>query len=350
MYEQIANNEIEGIMEKTRKMLGIAPEEYEVVKMKDTLGKCVNGKITINPELMQFLRKNTNLIISTFNKTGTRNLRILKHALNDFQKIFETVNKFYPNTNLRVLQTMLIFTIAVSFEIKAGKITKDLIENSNKSCKVIVAPNTEFIMMAQKDEEFYNILRGADLATPDSVGVMIGGKLQKKPFKQRIPGQMYFRKVLEVGEKEGWTFYLLGGKDDVPALATENIKKLYPNIKIVGYHEGFFKEESEESVIEEINKLKPNVLFVAMGAPLQEKWIQKHKDELQVDVAAGQGGTFDYEAGKIKRAPVIFQKLGIEWFWRLMLQPSRFFRMLVLPIYLMKITFTKDITKGKFDK
>ena len=167
---------------------------------------------------------------------------------------------------------------------EAGKITKDLIENSNKSCKVIVAPNTEFIMMAQKDEEFYNILRGADLATPDSVGVMIGGKLQKKPFKQRIPGQMYFRKVLEVGEKEGWTFYLLGGKDDVPALATENIKKLYPNIKIVGYHEGFFKEDSEESVIEEINKLKPNVLFVAMGAPLQEKWIQKHKDELQVDV------------------------------------------------------------------
>ena len=233
---------------------------------------------------------------------------------------------------------------------EAGKITKDLIENSNKSCKVIVAPNTEFIMMAQKDEEFYNILRGADLATPDSVGVMIGGKLQKKPFKQRIPGQMYFRKVLEVGEKEGWTFYLLGGKDDVPELATENIRKLYPNIKIVGYHEGFFEKDSEEDVIAEINTLKPNVLFVAMGAPIQEKWIEKHKHELNVDVAAGQGGTFDYEAGKIKRAPIIFQKLGIEWFWRLMLQPARIFRMIVLPIYLMKIVFTKDITKGKFDK
>ena len=233
---------------------------------------------------------------------------------------------------------------------EAGQITKELIENSNKTCKVIVAPNTEFIMMAQKDEEFYNILRGADLATPDSVGVMIGGKLQKKPFKQRIPGQMYFRKVLEVGEKEGWTFYLLGGKGDVPALAAENVKKIYPNLKIVGYHEGFFEKDSEEDVIAEINKLQPNVLFVAMGAPIQEKWIAKHKDELKVDVAAGQGGTFDYEAGKIKRAPVIFQKLGIEWFWRLILQPSRIFRMIVLPIYLMKIIFTKDITKGKFDK
>ena len=87
-----------------------------------------------------------------------------------------------------------------------------------------------------------------------------------------------------------------------------------------------------------------------MGAPIQEKWIENHKHELKVDVAAGQGGTFDYEAGKIKRAPVIFQKLGIEWFWRLMLQPSRILRMTVLPIYLMKIVFIKDITKGKFDK
>lgn len=233
---------------------------------------------------------------------------------------------------------------------EAGKITKDLIEKSNKSCKMIVAPNVEFIMEAQKDEEFYRILGKADLATPDSIGVMIGGKLQKRAFKQRIPGQAYFRKVLELGEKEGWTFYLLGGKGDVPKLATENVKKLFPNLNIVGYHEGFFEEDSEKDVIKQINNLKPNVLFVAMGAPIQEKWIAKHQTELKVDVAAGQGGTFDYEAGKIKRAPVIFQKLGIEWFWRLILQPSRIFRMIVLPIYLLKIIFTKDITKGKFDK
>ncbi len=233
---------------------------------------------------------------------------------------------------------------------EAGNLTKELIEKSNKTCKVVVAPNTEFIMMAQKDEEFYKILQNADLATPDSVGVMIGGKLQKKPFKQRIPGQSYFRKILEIGEKEGWSFYMLGGKDEVPRLATENIKKIYPNLNVVGYHEGFFEKDSEEKVIEEINNLQPNVLFVAMGAPLQEKWINKNKDKLKVDIAAGQGGTFDYEAGKIKRAPQIVQKLCIEWLWRLILQPSRIKRMIVLPIYLFKIIFTKDITKGKLDK
>lgn len=232
---------------------------------------------------------------------------------------------------------------------EAGKITKELVETSNKTCKIVVAPNTEFIMMAQKDEEFFDVLKSADLATPDSVGIMLGGKFQKKPFKQRIPGQAYFRKVLEIGEKENWSFYLLGGKDDVPEIAAENLKKIYPNINIVGYHEGFFELEGEEKVIQEINSLKPNVLFVAMGAPLQEKWIAKYKNDLKVDIAAGQGGTFDYEAGKIKRAPKIFQKLCIEWLWRLILQPSRIIRMLALPVYLFKITFTKDITKGKFD-
>ena len=169
---------------------------------------------------------------------------------------------------------------------EAGDITKNLIENSNKSCEIVVAPNTEFIMMAQKDEEFFNILKDAKLATPDSVGVIIAGKLQKKPFKQRIPGQSYFRKVLEVGEKEGWTFYLLGGKDDVPKLTAEKVKQDFPNIKIVGFHEGYFEKDSEQEVIRKINELKPNVLFVAMGAPLQEKWIYKHKNELKVDIAA----------------------------------------------------------------
>ena len=232
---------------------------------------------------------------------------------------------------------------------EAGIITKELIKKSNKSCKLIVAPNTEFVMMAQKDRDFFNILKSAELSTPDSVGIMIGGKLQNKPFKARIPGQQYFRKILEVGEKEGWTFYFLGGKEDVPKKAVENIKKIYPNVNIVGYHEGFFEKDSEKDVLSEINRLKPNVLFVAMGAPLQEKWIYNHKNELKVDVAAGQGGTFDYESGKVKRAPRIVQKLCMEWLWRLILQPKRILRMTVLPIYLIKILFSKDITKGKFE-
>jgi len=156
-------------------------------------------------------------------------------------------------------------------ENEAGEITKNLIENSNKSCELIVAPNVEFIMTAQKDKEFLKILKTAKLATPDSIGVEIAAKLQKKPLKQRIPGQAYFRKVLEVGEKEGWTFYLLGGKGDTVYRAIDNVKKIYPNIKIVGAHEGYFVEDTENDVIEEINRLQPNVLFVAIRSTCSRK-------------------------------------------------------------------------------
>lgn len=231
---------------------------------------------------------------------------------------------------------------------ESGDITKKLIENSNKSCEIIVAPNTEFVMCAQKDKEFFDILKQAKLATPDSIGIIIGAKLQKKKFKERIPGQAYFREVIRRSEIEGWSIYILGGTEEVIEKAVANVKKDFPKVNIIGYHEGYFIKDSEEDVIKQINKLQPNVLFVAMGAPKQEKWIYKNKDKLKVDVAAGQGGTLDYEAGRIKRAPKFIQKIGMEWFWRLMLQPSRIIRMRVLPIFLIKLVFKKDKSKGKF--
>lgn len=233
---------------------------------------------------------------------------------------------------------------------ESGIRTKELIEMSNKSCKMIFAPNVEFVMTAQRDKEFFDILKESSLSTPDSIGIMIGAKLQGKEFKQRIPGQAYFREVIQLGEKEGWTFYLLGGMEGIAEKTAENLRKEFPNIKIIGTHHGFLNEETEKEVINEINTLQPNVLFVALGAPKQEKWIYKNKDILKVDVATGQGGTFDYEAGRIKRAPKIIQKLGIEWLWRLALEPKRIIRMRVLPIYLLKVIFKKDKTKGAWDK
>lgn len=232
---------------------------------------------------------------------------------------------------------------------EAGIITENLIKESNKSCKMIFAPNVEFIMYAQKDKEFFDILKQSSLSTPDSIGVIIGAKFQKKSFPERIPGQSYFRKIIELSNEKGYSIYLLGGKPGIPEKAKENLEKIFPNVNIVGVHHGYFNENEEEEVIEEINKLQPNVLFVALGAPRQEKWIYNHRNELKVDVATGQGGTYDYEAGKIKRAPVWVQKIGMEWFWRLCREPKRIKRQLVLPVYLVKILFKKDKTKGKFD-
>ena len=110
---------------------------------------------------------------------------------------------------------------------------------------------------------------------------------KKKRLKQRIPGQAYFRKIFELSEKDGITIYILGGTEEVIEKAVQNLKKKYPKSHIIGYHHGYLQnEQMENDVIEEINKLKPNMLFVAMGAPKQEKWIYKNRNRLKVDVAA----------------------------------------------------------------
>ena len=173
-----------------------------------------------------------------------------------------------------------------------GNRIKELVNESNKTCKMVVSPNTEFIMTAWEDKEINEILNKADLSTPDSVGVSIGGKIQKKPFKERIPGQEVFRKTIEIGCNENWTFYLLGGEEGVPEKVRDSVLKDFPDAKIIGCQEGFFVTKSEKEVIDEINRLRPNVLFVATGHPKQEKWIYNHQKELKVDIAFGQRWNF----------------------------------------------------------
>lgn len=168
---------------------------------------------------------------------------------------------------------------------EAGEITEDLIQTSNQSCRMIFAPNVEFIMMAQKDREFFELLKKSSLSTPDSIGVMLGAKVQHKQFKERIPGQSYFRQIIGLSNQKGYSIYLLGGKVGVVEKAIKNLKTIFPKVNIVGSHHGYFNEEEEKEIIKEINSLKPNVLFVALGAPRQEKWIAKHQKDLKVDVA-----------------------------------------------------------------
>lgn len=229
-------------------------------------------------------------------------------------------------------------------------ITEKLILESNKSCTMFCAPNTEFIMKAQKDEEFFNILNKSKLSTPDSTGVLIGAKLQKKKFKQKICGQPFVRKLVELSHQKGYTIYFLGSEPGIAEQARVNLLKIYPNAKIVGTQHGYFNKKQEPDVIAEINSLQPNILVVTLGMSKQEKWIYHHRKELKVDIAIGEGGTFDYEAGKLKRAPEWVQKIGFEWLWRLLLEPSRIIRMSVLPLYLLKLIFAKDKTKGRWNR
>jgi N-acetylglucosaminyldiphosphoundecaprenol N-acetyl-beta-D-mannosaminyltransferase len=194
-------------------------------------------------------------------------------------------------------------------------------------------------MCAREDGELREILNGADLCTPDGIGVVYGAKILGDKLSERVAGYDLIVNLFDVLAKKGKSVYLLGAKPKVAEVAAENLVKKYPGLKIAGTHDGYFKDDDDEKVIEEINKTSPDFLMVCIGFPKQENWIYKYKDKLNVRLAIGAGGCIDVFAGNVQRAPEFYCNHGIEWLYRLIKQPSRFVLMLALPKFGFKVLF-----------
>ncbi len=214
---------------------------------------------------------------------------------------------------------------------------------SNDTTQMIFTPNSEIVMKAQEDSEFKEVLNAGDLVIPDGIGVILASKIHHLELQERIAGIEMMTRILEYCNLAGKSIYLFGGKPGVAEAAAGKIKKQYSNLNIAGFRDGFFTDQESPKILDGVNEVKPDVLFVALGAPKQEKWIYKNRKLLNTKVAMGVGGAFDVFAGTAKRAPVIFQKLGLEWFYRLLMQPSRIGRMMVLPKFLIKVIIAKFI-------
>lgn len=222
---------------------------------------------------------------------------------------------------------------------------------TEESPHTIYTPNTEIVMACKEDENIKNIINSGDLIIPDGIGLIHGAKIKKKPLKERVTGFDLSMKILKIANEKGYSLFLLGGKDGIAKEASENIIKEYPNIKLAGFHHGYFKgshigfkgHEEELNIIDDINKAKPDIIFVGLGFPKQEIWINANKDRLNCKVIIGNGGTMDILSGNTKRAPEVFQKLGLEWFYRLIKEPSRIKRQMVLPKFMLHVFFSKDI-------
>ena len=203
---------------------------------------------------------------------------------------------------------------------------------------MIFTPNPEIVMRAAEDSEFKNILNSADICTPDGIGVVYASKILKNPVKERVPGFELSKMLMESVSKTGEEVFLFGSKPGIAEKAKENIEKMYPGINIVGTRDGYFKEEDEDGIIDMINESGAKLLYVCLGAPKQEKWIYKNRDRLKgVRLALGVGGTLDVLSGEAKRAPEIFLKLNLEWFYRIASNPSRWGRFLALPKFMFKV-------------
>ena len=198
----------------------------------------------------------------------------------------------------------------------------------------VVTPNPEFLLAAEKDPEFRRVLNAADLVLPDGIGVVYSAKILGTPLKERVPGIEFAEAMLSALNDMGGRLYLLGAKPGVAEEAGRRICARYPALVLCGTHDGYFKDE--QAILPEIAAAKPDLLFVCLGAPKQEKWMARWGQHTGAKLAIGLGGCLDVFAGNVRRAPEQWQKLGLEWAYRLKKEPKRIGRMAKLPLVLVK--------------
>ena len=215
---------------------------------------------------------------------------------------------------------------------------------SSDSSHLIVTPNPEIVMQAKENEEFKNIINASSLVIPDGIGIVKGAAILGTPLKERVAGFDLICNLLELYKNGEHTFYFWGSKPGIAELAKQKMEEKYPNIKIVGTDDGYFDENKKQEIINKLREIKPDILLVGTGAPRQEKLINELLTEKIFKIGIGCGGSIDVLSGTVKRAPKLFIKLHIDWAWRLIKQPSRIGRMMVLPKFLKEV---KKVAKNK---
>jgi N-acetylglucosaminyldiphosphoundecaprenol N-acetyl-beta-D-mannosaminyltransferase len=204
---------------------------------------------------------------------------------------------------------------------------------------LVVTLGTEMVMQARHDERFRQVAQGADLLVPDSIGVVWAARRQG--FKVgRVAGIDLLGRLAERGAREGWRFYFLGARPGVAEEAAARLVERHPGLVVAGCQDGFFKDD--RAAVDAIAAARADILLVALGSPRQELWCREHGEALGVPVAMGVGGSFDVLAGRVQRAPAWMRRFGLEWLYRLWLQPSRFIRMLALPRFALTVLLSGE--------
>ena len=204
----------------------------------------------------------------------------------------------------------------------------------------VVTINPEMFEASEKDQAFSNIIRDAEMVIPDGVGVKIALKLTGKDAA-RIPGVDFAKRLLKEAALSNIPVAIIGSKEEVVTKAVENLKKEINGLNIVYYHNGYF--DNDEMIYNELKQHSPKLILAALGSPRQEKFIYSAKSKLNPALMIGIGGSLDVWSGAVKRAPKIFQKLGLEWLYRTACQPSRLKRIFpALPLFLIRVLNYKE--------
>ena len=194
----------------------------------------------------------------------------------------------------------------------------------------VVAPNVDHVIKLQSDAEFRRIYENASLVLADGMPLLWAARFLGTPLKGKISGSDLFPELCAFAAEKGYKLFFLGGRPGAALKAAEVLRAKHPGIQIVGIYSppfGFENDVAENrKIIQMIRDAKPDILFVGLGAPKQEKWIFSHYKELNVPISIGIGVSFEFVSGMVRRAPLWMQRIGLEWFWRLMMEPRRLWK------------------------
>lgn len=207
----------------------------------------------------------------------------------------------------------------------------------DKKPRQVITANPIMLMTALADPDYMAMMKSADLVVPDGAGAVWAARYVGNPVAERVPGFDLMHRLLAAGESRGWRVYLLGTTGETIREAHRRLSGKFPNLQFVGCRDGYFGDDEDDAVIADIRRAEPDLLFVGRSAAKQEPWIARHKERLGVPIMMGVGGSFDVIAGKLKRAPASWQRMRLEWLYRLLQEPARYKRMYALPKFVWKV-------------
>lgn len=227
--------------------------------------------------------------------------------------------------------------LSISMDEALG-IISDVVKTGNKESVSFI--NADCLNISSKDEEYRSILNSQTLVLPDGAGMSIACRMIGERLKANLNGTDLLPELCEISRQNDFSLFLLGAAPGVAERMKENLENTYPGLNVAGEQHGYFDHETDSSeIISKINAVKPNILLVAFGAPRQEKWIHQHRHEIDSNLLVGVGGLFDFYSGDKKRAPMWMRNFGMEWLYRLYLEPGRLWRRYIIgnPLFVYRI-------------
>jgi len=226
----------------------------------------------------------------------------------------------------------------------ALEVVEGFLHNGNRP-HMVFAVNPEKNFSVPRDPLLYESFKNADLLIPDGIGIVAAVRLLYGFKLKRIPGSEFIFDICRICQEKGLGVFVYGAKEDVNQKAVKVLEERFTGLSIVGRSNGYIKEDEMPALIDKINASNARVLFLALGSPIQERWLSKFSNQLEsIRVCQGVGGTLDTIASRVRRAPEAWCRMNLEWLYRLLNEPKRIRRQRVLPIFALKVV-VEAITK-----